>query len=66
MPDYATPWRDMEEAAEFLRCKDKHGAWSARNAIRLLDRAKVPTRKIGREVRVHIDDLNAALKVRQV
>lgn len=62
-----SPYLDMTEAAEFLRCKDrKTGGPSPIAALRWLDRRGVKTKKRGHVVLVHRDDLEAALEPRKV
>lgn len=57
-----SPWRTTEEAAEWLRITHPDGTPNARACLKFLQRQRVPLKKRGRCVLVHIDDLAAVLK----
>lgn len=59
-----TPYLDMVDVSQRYRIRDKSGVPSASAALQLIDRLKVRTKKLGRKVLVHEDDLEAKLKDR--
>jgi len=62
-----SPWRTTEEAAEYLRLFREDGSPNTRAALDYIDRyiPRDNTRRRGRVVLVHIDDLEGSLKPRR-
>jgi len=60
-----SPYMNTSDVATYLRFVDEHGAVNVQAAREWLDRHKVPTKRRGRAVLVHVDDLEAALKTRR-
>jgi hypothetical protein len=54
----------MAEAATYLRILTPDGHPDARNARRWIDRHAIATKYRGREILVHVDDLDGALTPR--
>jgi hypothetical protein len=62
-----SPWRTTREAAEYLRITHRDGTPDPVECLRFIDAHGIPTRRRGaRAVLVHVDDLDAALAVREL
>lgn len=57
-----SPWRTMHQAAEYLQITDRAHQPSGELARLFLVRHQVPLKRVGRSLRVHIDDLNGAMR----
>lgn len=60
-----SPWLTTQEIAELLKFTDHTGAVSPRAALAWLDRYRIPTKRRGRIILAHVDDVMAKVSDRR-